>query len=86
MWVAAQDPLCTSLGTPREGCFPFCAGRRAPAPSDPHPAQGCCQLKSWPKRDRGLKLLLVRCFCETGRGNVLLVCSLIPKDQLKSAS
>lgn len=51
MQVATQDPLCASLGTPREGCFPFCTGRRAPAPSNLHPAQGCCWLKAWPRRD-----------------------------------
>lgn len=84
--VVTQDPLCTTLGTPREEYFPFCTGRRAPAPSDPHPVQGCCQLKSWPRRDQGWKLLPMRCFCETGRGNVLLLCSLVSKDQLKSAS
>lgn len=79
-------PLFTSLGTLREGCLPLCIERKPPAPSDPHHAQGCCWLKGWPRRDGGLKLLWVRCFCETGRGNALLVCSLISKDQLKSAS
>lgn len=86
MWVTARDTLCTSPATPMEGCVPFCVGRRAPAPSHPHSTQGCCQLKSWPRRDQGLKLLLMRCFCETGRGYVWLVCSLISKGQLKSES
>lgn len=49
--VATWDPLCASLGTLRQGCFPFCTGRRAPAPSDLQPMQGCCWLKGWPRRD-----------------------------------
>ena len=83
MWVPARDTLCSSLGTLREGCFPFCTGEKSPAPSDPHPTQGCCRLKSWPRRDRGVKLLL-RCFCGTGRVNVLLLSSLLSKNELKS--